>query len=388
MYIYTDTSHIFLKKGEGIIIRFYKWFKKQWIMFLAYYFISIFILITVMNVITIKSNLSKSDIYSPNAVEIYVLNTKSKTKLEKFIEEIIIEDGDLLTINLPSDIDKSYSVCGVKVGQNYNFNISLVNGEKISIQELNKANNLAIVSENIKEEIYNDEDGSYINYLGNIYRVIGISKSDNTASKNAELYINLNTIYGNEKISQSALDYNYIYDSGIGTKNYIEKLKNRLLNEEKIGIQYNMILKDIDLLMYSIKINKTFIICLVLLILVVMLTVLNILTYWMECEKKELSIRRLLGATKFQVALRIVKKYLVTTVTAMMLAVLSFEILKYFNMLEIFYIKQSKLINDLVSVIVLFSILIITALIPISFIIGIIFKLSINSAVRGGKNEL
>lgn len=354
--------------------------------FFSYYLIGIFLLITAISVIRLTGNINKkNNIYSTNAISFNVINMKGNVELSQLIKKIKVSNDELLSVDLHDINEQQPFVTGLIIGEDYKLGIPLADGGNLSIKDFRKEQFGAVVSENIEQKVYEQDGYKWIDYLGYKYKVVGIIKSNSNKEKVVDMYINLSSMAENKNISQNIMNYTYTYDSGVDTERKIENFKIELSKDMGVDINAYAVMKGSATLMYSLKINTVLITGVVLLIIVMVFTVLNILTYWIESKQLEISIRRVLGASKLESTLWIIKKYLNTTIAGIFFSFISFEILKKLDLFKIFNIKNSNLIYDILGLSAIFIISMIISLIPIIFITKKIYKLSIDLVARGGQ---
>lgn len=366
--------------------KLYKMLKKYWILFVVFFSITIFTFITLTNVLGYSKNLIENDqVYSENAVELSIRNSHEKIDLRGLID-FLNQNGDgFLSSALGPKLNNEFTVYGLYKGEGNKIKIPLTSGKDISNKDYVSKERVALLKDNIlnllkETDSIKEIDGEeYFKYCGQLYKIIGImdsKKSDNFR----DIYINIYSILDNENFSIKPEGYVFVYDSGKGTKENIKELANKYPDVE---LKMDELMKGQKALLASVGINRIYIIGTVLLIIVSILTVINITSYWIEAEKKEFGIRKLIGARNSQLILLLLYRYIIIAACAIIFGFSCFEILKVVGTLKEFIISKTSLAIDVLSMLVLTFIILLIVLIVLIKPVKKICMLQINTIIRG-----
>ncbi len=190
--------------------------------------------------------------------------------------------------------------------------LHIIEGRNFIKQDFDNNTNTVIISDNIVNQCSKENNKLFYSYGSKKYRVIGIFKGEKYITANTvECYFNLNSI----NLKDDIYFGNFIFDS---KEKSIEKFKNieknikeiysdTYLEFDKIGTKqaekYISVMNNFEF-MYGL------LICTAILVL---LNSFSTCRNWLEGKKKEIYIRRMVGAEKFQIYLWIILNYLLIT---------------------------------------------------------------------------
>ncbi|NLK95150.1 MAG: FtsX-like permease family protein [Clostridiales bacterium] len=363
-----------------------KLIKKYIILFIILFVISFVMLITSSNILGIyKSNSKNNDIFSKSVIEIMVSMDSKDISMDKFLDFFKDKNKAVLIADIKQMLNDEFMIVGMYKGEDSDVKFPLVKGSEFS-EENYKNKDKAII---LKESVYHTlEEGDlieiennkeFIKYLGEKYEIKGIIDSENGEGLK-DAYVNIYSFLDSTVLDGSISQYTYTYDNGQVTREDIRELQSL---STKTIFTINELSKGEQVLNVSIKLNISFIISTILLIVVCLLTTINISVYWFSREKKEFGIRKLIGGNNISLIKMLFIRYVVISSIAVFTGFIFYEIIKKLRLFEKFMIINTSIFIDFISIIILMITLLIFVIIALIKPIISICKLEINSVIKG-----
>lgn len=179
-------------------------------------------------------------------------------------------------------------------------NLPMESGRFFKKGDFKDKNNVAVVGKKRKSEIYKHNQQSYIRIEGVEYQVLGIMGYEKETPVDSYIYVNLLS--------------DYSFSSHVILVDIFSN--NSALHEKRFVDAFNENHMSVELLTYAdsfsnnifpqINSAKWFIVLLIAIIICIML----LASLWVNAMKKELNIRRLVGATNGQIAKWVIGRYM------------------------------------------------------------------------------
>lgn len=266
-----------------------------------------------------SANGARITIYSDNENK----NNINIRYLEQFLKS---QSEDIL---LYKDDETSFGK-GIYISGNVNYPLNINKGRFFNEDDFTKNTNSLLIEESVDNDNYIKD---YFYHENNQYNIIGVfSNRDKGATKTVQYYYNL---FAQNNLNED-INGTYILNAGEHTEkilnkfiSYINNLDNDLeiVNIEKIQTSKKDILKESiykePLIIYSI------IICILLLVL----NTFSSTSRWLYYKRKEIYIRKLVGATDYQIKLRLLIEYLIVILFSCILGiVVSVLVVKFIDL--------------------------------------------------------
>ena len=244
----------------------------------------------------------------------YSLFTIGSTKQLNTIENHILNLSDKSYVNLSIPVsttkNKDYTLVGVRFSDLQTYKPDIVNGSFFSKNQSNSNEKIAIVGSLLKKQIYKRNKTQYIKIKNEEFRVIGINKTINDINS---IFIPMKTffhMYGTEQIINiKILAANKLIKEQSYYKNII-----KMMSEDS---------SLIDLKSESYNLSNyilTFISFLILIIAII--NTINFTAFWIDERKKEIAIRKTVGATNSDIKKLIFDEILALSFTALILSII------------------------------------------------------------------
>jgi putative ABC transport system permease protein len=228
----------------------------------------------------------------------------------------------------------------------------LEEGRYLTKEETASNSKIAMVGFLLKEDCQRKGDKFFINLEGDEYEVVGFIGRDSMSYWNGNIIVPLNAL-PKKYVSQVTPIVPLVFFNN-NNENFINNFKQR----------FNNIIKDVNIKPVSnkvsieqiINVQKSFYISMIVMLTISVLNILNFSGYWVESLKKSMAIRRVLGASSFDILKFIFIEILLIALIALVFSFI-FHILLEGTIDKIFMMKiHFKYINLIFSFI--FSILI------------------------------
>lgn len=228
---------------------------------------------------------------------------------------------------------KDFSIAGCKgvyFSKNSRFNPEIVEGRNFDDTDFTQRSKTIIINESMISKCTEGNGKKYFYFENEKYEVIGVFRNNlnnyNFALvRAADCFINMTALADSQK---SAFFMGTFYlDAGKHTPELYEKLENLIMEFEDYSIKKNPVGESGLSILKSVLQFRWPIFCsLIIATLLLSLNIYSATTYWIEGRRKEISIRRLTGATIYKVKILFLRDYVLLT-TAGYLAGLIFSII-------------------------------------------------------------
>lgn len=265
-------------------------------------------------------------------------------------------------------------------------------GRFFSPKDFEKGESTAVVGKSLSDLLIMKNNKKYLFYNDEYYRVIGIMGSKNKQSLYDKRFVlNLDAEILKDKDFEKEINTAMwqIDNTKMDAKDSLNNIFNKLSENKnkKIQIEITNSSKKYNPLSDALNIYKIIIILFVFIALVVFFSIVNISLFWVYDMKKEVGIRKALGATNLSIIIRIILKYEFIALASFILALFCYNILNNLHIVDIINpFSSSKSMNtelDIKSVVVVFvftiAIGLATALMPTKQIIN----MEANDIIRG-----
>lgn len=192
---------------------------------------------------------------------------------------------------------------------NHKFEPNIISGRTFSKDDFEKKTNTIIIYEGLKDKCVEKDGKKYFQYDANYFEVIGVFKpSSNTVNKDALAYYNLSS----EKLESKNIIYdNYIFgqfqiDAGRRTAEIVRKL------DDYCTVKITRSTIDngfVEKLQKTISAQGLALFPIILIIFMILLNSINISSNWIENRKREIFVRRLVGATNKKISIMLLKDF-------------------------------------------------------------------------------
>lgn len=360
-----------------------KLIKKYSVLFITFLVISVIILVTINNILTVFDVVNKSNsIYSKNAVKLNVSMDARDISLEELIDYFSKRDECVFIGNMSRLFDDKFTVNGIYKGENCKNKFTLISGREFSADNYKNKDKVAIIKDSIYDSLLSDnelelkDNKEYITYDGQLYEVVGIIDSDKD-QESQDIYLNFYSLANDDgSISQ----YNYIYDNGIDTREDIEKLS-QLSSQTQFAVED--LSRGLKAFNESLDISRIYIISTLLLSIVCVITIINVSGYWFVKEKKRLGITKLLGGTNGNLIALLFGDYIKVSGISIIFGIIIFEIIKNIDTFKYVFQYRTSILFDVISVVVLSAFLFMFVIISLIKPIINVVKMEINTIIKG-----
>lgn len=211
----------------------------------------------------------------------------------------------------------------------YTFSPNILSGRTFSRDDFEKKTNTIIVSENIKDKCVEIDGKRFYEFDANYFEVIGIFKpSDNPINKDAIAYYNLSS---SQLKSKNIIYDNYIFgryqiDAGNKTSEIVNQLNNYCTVKVSRSSADNSLLERLQKTLSSQGLT---LLPIILIIVLILLNSVNLSSNWIENRKREIFVRRLVGATDKKISIMLLRDFFtIITISYIIVLLLSIMIHK------------------------------------------------------------
>lgn len=301
---------------------------------------------------------------------VYRSSKKNTSELMESIDKVVHSLNDNYEVSIGSivyPIDRSASlsdapsVIPILYNKNVKWKPNLIFGRYMTLNESLTNEKIAIVGYEVYKQLFNDEKfipDRKINIYGTEYKIIGvIGRLKRYAPQNYQIQIPYKNYFS---IYEEEVDLNNI---PIFIKGNIE------LNLENTNFP-ELSLIDKPIYKNDIKIPLKLVILIgILILLATIINESNIFSLWLLSRKKEIAIKKALGATNNILLLETLLETLLLSIISIGLSlIIQYVICKKLNNILYSYELNITFLNFIISVTIAISIALITTLVPCNII--------------------
>lgn len=193
----------------------------------------------------------------------------------------------------------------------YTFSPNILSGRTFTKDDFEKKTNTIIVSESMQDKCIEIDGKRFYEFDANYFEVIGIFKpSDNLINKDAIAYYNLSS---SQLKSKNIIYDNYIFgryqiDAGDKTLEIINQLNNYCTVKVSRSSTDNNFLERLQ---KTISSQGLTLFPIILIIILILLNSVNLSSNWIENRRKEIFVRRLVGATDRKISIMLLRDFFI-----------------------------------------------------------------------------
>lgn len=183
----------------------------------------------------------------------------------------------------------------------------MIEGRFFKEEDFNKDNKYTVIGKNLLENLVDEDGKKYYSIEGSYYEVIGVmgNSKEDTPYDNY-VYVNLDSLLEKDG---SYLNGKFIIDGRLNSNNLFEeiteKYKDTSMSVKKVNRTSSL---TEDIIKDNIASKTKYIIEIVC---VLVINTFLITEYWIKDRDKEMGIRRVVGATKMQISIRILRELMI-----------------------------------------------------------------------------
>lgn len=360
---------------EMLIIKYVFWKSKQLIFLMV--IIGLLIILCLSNfieafkMVNIPANGLTKNYFAFSIGEFRDKITENNITLSDMLQFLKDQESELILFK-----ESETKIFGVYT-VNHKFEPNIVWGRTFSQEDFMNKTNTIIISEELNDKCIEKNGEKFYGFDANYFEVIGVFKSnDNIINKDALAYYNL----ASKKITSKNLIYdNYILgnfqiDAGDKTKELVKNLDDYCTVKITRSIIDNSFSERLQ---KTISSQSLTLFPVILIIFMIILNSISVSSNWIENRKKEIFIRRLVGATNGRIAIMLFKDFFLIATFSYIVALLLAIIMSKVGLITLFNFKLS-----IATTIISYGLTMITGLISSGLLLMTYYKNSI-SQIRG-----
>lgn len=360
--------------------RFIRLIKKNLIMAMVFVIISIFSFQVVTPIVNITiANMEKNKIFTTKVKNFYI-EKKNINSFEKDVTKTLMDMDSIIIRNNLTSINDELEVYGVYFDKELEKKYKMKEGRFFQKEDFIKKENYAVVGETVYSQL---DSKDTIVYKGLNFKIIGVL--DSSASKGVmdnTVFVSLPYFVDNSSLDGIELSYSIDSVNGDVEKNVQIALNNKFKDYGEVSYQVFSDFENRSVLIKSLDTYKFFIILLVIVIIILIISVINITSLWIEDNKIELGVRKLLGGTNKKIILNLFYQYESNGIISVFIGFFIVKIMNIYNFIPI-ELTEVNIVQDYVSLlIVIFLVVIIGIIVAIDSSIKIM-TLDINTIIKG-----
>ena len=210
---------------------------------------------------------------------------------------------------------------GIAYSEESNFTLPLVSGRNFEEEDFENHTNTMMVSEDIINDCTQRDDTLYYIHDNEEYEVIGVFQGViGNAGDEIIYYINLAA----QRLQDKTAIGTYVLDTGTSSLSDFDKLKAYVENKNNlVSVKYSKGLSE-DASKFSKLVSNS--VGMIVIVIaggsLVLINSFSATAVWIFARKKEIGIRKMLGATDGQIYLHIVKQYILLIGSSYLLGML------------------------------------------------------------------
>lgn len=186
----------------------------------------------------------------------------------------------------------------------------------------------AVIGKGLIDYITYDNGEKYYYIKNNYYKVLGILGDEKRETAyDDEVFVNLDSIIGDDKFN---LKGKYILDAGNKSRDVVDQIKEKYKGssveiEDINNTSNRSIMKRLKDDYSSIVIH------IIKVLFILILSILLVTNFWIRDKSKEIGIRRVLGATKLNVSIRILSELILINISSFLLGYFLYLVSSFFK---------------------------------------------------------
>ncbi|MDP4142911.1 MAG: ABC transporter permease [Bacillota bacterium] len=240
-----------------------------------------------------KSNFNaKFDFSSKKSFNTILSNLDSKDKNNSFLSPLYFIDT--------KEKDKVNMLSGVYNYNNLNSIFPLYSGRYFSKSEMLSDNNVAMIGYGILNQTYNEEGNKYIDIYGMKYRVIGIIGRYSSSYWNIQILVPFKAL-PKDLLSQESSSIQLTFPNNMLNNNeYFARLKEKLKKEGLLSIDIQQ-QSGGDPIKKTFEDDKSRYLSFIFTVVLALVSLITFSTFWGVDLKRNFAIKRILGASNFNI---------------------------------------------------------------------------------------
>ena len=262
---------------------------------------------------------SKNDFLSQEAVS-FKIECENKVEIKDNLSNL---DEDYLL--LKNNIDFS-GVYGIYVKGEIKKFPQLIKGRFFKEDDFNKGEKVTVIGKGLADDIINKNGEDYYYIENDYYKVIGVlGDEEKETTYDYNVYINFDYLANKDS---SNLKGDFIVDSGLDSKEIFNAIKSKY-EGENIQVSES---QDETETPVSKLISEQYSSSVLNIIKVLVILVFNTFLatgYWIKNRKKEMGIKRAIGANKLKISLSILGELIVVSIVSFLIGYSLYLIISY-----------------------------------------------------------
>lgn len=272
-------------------------------------------------------------------------------------------EKDLSMLNLDGDYSLYKNIVGVQYGEAIYFKgdikkkPKILDGRYFNQDDFNQNKKVAVIGKGLLDQVVKENGKEYYYVANDNYEVIGVLGDEKKETGNDySVYINLDALLNKDSFY---LKGNYSIDSAMDSREMFNKIKDKyqgtninITEDETQSTTTGTILKENvkSKMVFIIEVVGTFI-----------LSTVCVTEYWIKDRKKEIGVKRALGATKLRIFLSIIGELSLISILSFWSGYIIYIVITYAkDGYSHFYIESA-----VISFLITFIAALITAIYPI-----------------------
>ena len=274
-----------------------------------------------------------------------VINDESYNKYKNML--LNIESKQVILTS-----DNTFSAYGIYFNKKLENVPPMLSGRFFKISDFNRNNKYVVIGKDLKDDIVKINDTKYYYINNNQYEVIGImGDSKRETPYDYSVYYNLDGYFS---FPDNGVELKYMIDSSNKNEGkIIENILNADFNVTRIESE---LANKKDYFIEDLKCSMKLIIGI---IITLILSTALVTEYWIKNRKKEIGIKRALGATKLKISFEIIGELIRTS---------SISYIVGYILYLIFYLIKDGYVNFYFSLIVIVFLITLLSSLLVSFI--------------------
>lgn len=353
--------------------------KKNWIMAIVFIIISIFSFQIVTPIIDLTITNKEGNRIFTDKVENFWIEKKEVSQFEKKVIEALMNIDEVIIRNSLPYSDEGFETYGIYFNSSINREYKMKEGRFFSKEDFVENKNYAVVGENVYAKLKSKET---IVYNGVEFKILGvIDSSDSKKVMDDKLLINLSYLISADSLEGLQLGYSIDSINGSVEDKVEVALNDQFKEYGKVSYHIFSDNENGSALMKSLDTYKFFLILLLIVIIILIISVINITSLWIDNDRIELGVRKLLGGTNKKIILKIFIRYESTGILATIIGFIITKTIDTYNFIPI-ELGQVSIISNYFSLGVVISLIFIIGVIVSIYSSMKILKLDINGIIK------
>ncbi|GKU77288.1 ABC transporter permease [Paenibacillus sp. L3-i20] len=347
---------------------------------IIFFIVSLFMSVTTNTLESAYKNIAEMNVLqNKNSISFEILGAKSISGTN-FITAL--DAGDDIIIQKNGLILGPYYGKAIYLKSGHSLQVPLISGRFVTSQDMGQGQKVAVIGKNLEYLTFMENDQEYIRYDDEDYNVIGKLGHSNRSSSFDDLFIlNLDQLLLKSDNLQYYSDLWTIYNLNSSTEESFYHLNNQIKNINNQTSLTQLNTQTSNSYLEELLTNRLFSLSITgVIIILLLMNILNTTNFYIESKRREIGIRKAVGASNWNISVKILKDYISLAIVAYLIAQIVYIGVVRFKITPLIFGDSINLFSTTAGFVLVLVVGCLVAVVPVVQSI----RLQPNEIIKGG----